>query len=355
MPQIKILKTPGFLYDLNFMFYLKFNTKYFIDNLPDKERKKEDIKYFNELLAKFGDIPDDLYVFFNAVENGRCFMTTCYLKPYKNEYPKGFDFDFFINELSDEREFVRRLIGFYFYKLTPEEINECAASSSKLFSVIKSSDYSYEEKTHLYEFFAEPSAYIKKLLVELARKEAWLSEYYKENYDDILTAHNGTTFEVLKKRMEGLKDLSFLEAKETGYELYVSYCLMNKYFIDFVSIDNGIFYLLGNDYISIITPIKNQKTVVDLETFGNALGDPSRVKIFDYILNKGSVTCKDLERTFDFSGSTAYHHVTLMTRSGVLITKNEGKTVYYMINHKLMTSIGTLMLNIGKGQKGSII
>ena len=136
MPQIKVLKDPGFLYDLNFMFYLKFNTKYFIDNLPDKERKSEDTKYFNELLAKFGDIPDDLYIFFHAVENWRCFMTTCYLKPYKNEYPKGFNFDFFINELSDECELVRRLIGFYFYKLTPEETDECVASISKLFSVL---------------------------------------------------------------------------------------------------------------------------------------------------------------------------------------------------------------------------
>ena len=40
MPHIKVLKDPGFLYDLNYLFYLKFNTQLCIENLVDDTKKK---------------------------------------------------------------------------------------------------------------------------------------------------------------------------------------------------------------------------------------------------------------------------------------------------------------------------
>ena len=80
-----------------------------------------------------------------------------------------------------------------------------------------------------------------------------------------------------------------------------------------------------------------------IDEFGNAIGDISRAKILWFIWEKGEATCKDLEKEFDFSGSTAYHHITLMTRVGVLKTRNEGKTVYYSVNRKYFdTAVGVL-------------
>ena len=72
--------------------------------------------------------------------------------------------------------------------------------------------------------------------------------------------------------------------------------------------------------------------MVKLDEFGSALGEESRVRMLDFMLERKEITCKDLERTFNFSGSTAYHHLTILLRYGVVKTRNEGKTVLYSVN-----------------------
>ena len=88
MPNIKVLKDPGFLYDLNYLFYVKFNTQLCVDSLADETKKEAYKKYLEETLKNFGDISDDLYVFYHAIKNGRCFITTYYLDPYNIMAPK---------------------------------------------------------------------------------------------------------------------------------------------------------------------------------------------------------------------------------------------------------------------------
>ena len=47
MPQIRLLKEPGYIYDLFFIFNLKFNTKLRINELENNENLSENIKYYN--------------------------------------------------------------------------------------------------------------------------------------------------------------------------------------------------------------------------------------------------------------------------------------------------------------------
>ena len=61
--KIQLLKEPGYIYDLNFIFCLKFNTQLYIDTLPNDNKKEENVKYFKEILNRFDDIPNDLYIF----------------------------------------------------------------------------------------------------------------------------------------------------------------------------------------------------------------------------------------------------------------------------------------------------
>jgi len=66
----------------------------------------------------------------------------------------------------------------------------------------------------------------------------------------------------------------------------------------------------------------------------SALGETSRVEILNLLLEQKEVTCKDLEKFFKFSGSTAYHHISLLTKVGAVKVRNEGKTIYYSLNKK---------------------
>ena len=44
MTKTLLLKTPGFLFDLNFIFYLKFNMKLYLKNLLITYKKEETAK-----------------------------------------------------------------------------------------------------------------------------------------------------------------------------------------------------------------------------------------------------------------------------------------------------------------------
>ena len=300
MPQIKILKAPGILYDLNFIFYLKFNTKLFVENLSDREKKNENMKYFTELSGQFGEISDDLYVFYHAIKNGRCFITTYYINPYKDHFSTDFNFKFFKNLLSDTDGMLRNLIQFYLYDLSEEALQECLSSTEKLFSYIKASEYTSEEKSKLYEFFINPTPYFQMLQYELIEKEFLLSAYYKENYEIILEAHNETTFEILCENVKDIHNLSFLRDADS---VYTSFCLLNKYFIKLFFVSEGVVYLLGCDYVSIISALVKTEKKQPLEVICSALSETSRVQILDLLLERKEVTCKDSEKHCDSSST----------------------------------------------------
>lgn len=331
MPNMKVLRDPGFLYDLNYLFYAKFNTQLCIDSLADETKKEAYKKYLKETLQHFGEISDDLYVFYHAIKNDRCFITTFYMNPYQKQFATDFDFKYFKSLLVDTDELIKNLIRFYLHDLSEEALGECFSSTEKLFSYIKASKYSGEEKSKLYEFFINPAPYLQALQYELMEKEFLLSAYYKEHYQAILEAHNKTTFEVLCENVKDIDNLSFLQDADS---VYTSFCLLNKYLMKLSFVREGVVYLLGVDYVSIVSALVKAQKKQPLEVICSALSETSRVQILNLLLERKEVTCKDLEKHFNFSGSTAYHHISLLTKAGAVKVRNEGKTIYYSIDKK---------------------
>ena len=336
MSKIILLKDPGYLYDLNFIFCLKFNKPLYIGNLP-KDMQEQTAQFFDEISELFSGIPNDLYVFFHAIDNGRAFLPTFYFNPYQEQFPTTYNCKFLLEELSDQNRLIRNVIRFYFYNLDEEAVEQCATSLNQIFSCIKKSDYSIEEKNKLYEFFVEPSSYIQTLQYELITKESMLSAYYKEHYQKIIDAFNETTYNLLCEQLNGLMELKFLE--NTDQNLYTSYCLLNKYCVVQFCHNKCVTVLMGCEYVSMINAVKNAKPRADLYGLGTALGDENRVKILQFINENREITCKDLEKAFSFSGSTAYHHISIMTKSGLVQTRNEGKTLLYSINKNYVADI----------------
>ncbi len=332
MPKIKVLKDPGFLCDLNYLFYAKFNAQLCGETFEDEVNKQAYKKYLKDTLQCFGDISEDLYVFYHAPQNERCFMMVYYMDPYKEYFSTDFNFKFFKDLLSDGDKIIRNLIRFYLHDLSREALEECLSSTEKLFSYIKASRCTVEEKSKLYEFFINPKPYLETLQRELIEKEFLLSIYYKDNYDKIIEAHNNTTFEVLCEPIKGEKDLSFLNDEDQA--LYTSYCLLNKYFMMYFFVTDGIVYLLGYDYLQIINQVVKKHQRPPLQDLCAALSEANRMQILDLLLKRDEVTCKDLEKIFHFTGSTAYHHITLLTKVGAVKVRNVGKTIYYSLNKK---------------------
>ena len=332
MPAIKLAKQPGYIYDLLFVFYLKYNKEYCLDNFVNKKSDKDDKEFYEQILKMFSPISDDLYVFFHALKNGKCFVSSNYFDSFKNSFTSDFDISFLQKALSDYSEVVKQAIYFYFHALSSEDVEKAIGSSVYLFEIIKKSSYSDEEKSRLYEFFINPIPYIQKLQYELMVKELQLSNYYEKHYALILDSYNSLTFEKLNEQVKPLKDIDFIKADKQ--QLILSFCLLNKNCVSFISVTEGVVYLLGYDYVATIGYIKDRSISIKLDEFGSALAEESRVRMLDLMLEKGEISCKDLERIFNFSGSTAYHHLMTLAKYGVIKTRNEGKTILYSVNTK---------------------
>ena len=345
MNRIKLLKDPGYIYDLNFIFCLKFNKELYIENLPNDNEKETSIACFKEVSNQFGDISDDLFVFFHAIETERAFLPTYYFNPYRDHFATDYNFQFLQKELSDQGRLIRNLIKFYFCELDDETVEQCAASSSKIFEHIKDSDYSGEEKLKLYEFFMNPSRYIQLLQFELVQKEFKLSEYYKNNYQKIIDLYNQTSFESLREQLKVFREINIDDNTDITY---ISYCLLNISCISVWFINDSILPLLGCEYVSALTHTKDQGDIYNLCKFGTAVSEESRISILSFLIDCGEVTCKDLERKFKFSGSTAYHHISIMTKSGLVKSRSEGKTIFYSINKKYIKEIMDVLNKIIK-------
>lgn len=332
MQNLKIIKDPGYISDLLFVFFLKFNKEYCLEHFVNQKKEKEDKAFYEQIIKDFASDSDDLYIFFHALDNGQCFITRNYFYPYKQKFASDYNFAFLQNELSDYPQVIKKVMRFYFHNLTDEDIESFINSNAKLFDVIKKSDYTDTEKSRLYEFFINPIPYIQTLQRELMVKEIQLSAYYEKNYSKIFDTFNQLTFDVLKEQLLPLYDLTFID--KDGITLFLSVALINKMQICFCVQEQMGVFILGSDYLESVDDTIDRESCVKLDGFCNALSEENRVKMIDLMLENGEISCKDLERIFNFSGSTAYHHLTILMRYGVIKTRNEGKTILYSVNTK---------------------
>lgn len=341
MSQVKVLKGPGFVYDLLFIFYLQFNTKYCINNYKNLEKNEESKQYFDEIMEKFSDIPEDLFVFFHAENSNSCFMLSCYFDAYKEYFNADYDFKLFQSELTDKNKIICNLIKYYFPCIDENKAKQCVNSTVEMFNWIKDSEYSNEEKRRLYEFFINPEPYIQMLQYELMSKELLLSQYYEKNYIKFLDVQNETTEELLVELVKGSQGGSTKSDRGNIFkkQIYASFCLLDKYHISKFDVGKDEMYLLGCDYVFALDYTQSQNNEIDLQGLGSCLCEESRVRILELLLERDEVICKDLEKIFNFSGSTAYHHLTVLTKTGLVKTRNKGKSVLYSLNRNYFDSI----------------
>ena len=330
MSNIQLIKNPGYVYDLLILFYIKFNMQGYVEESSlekDEAELAETKKFCEDLLARFSDIPDELCVFFHAIETRRTFMTTQYYSKYSHGFLSTYDFPFLIAELGDQERLIRRMIGFYLHDHTEEEIDACMRSQATLFSHIKATKYSAEEKNRLYEFFVDPAPYIQCLIRELMVKEVQLAVYYQENYEKILAVHNQFSLEQLCGQFEGA--LENIKDDQPGYG---TYCLINRLHIFSRPFDDAFLFALGVEWQRALSLSREKRGKADLRELGSALSDESRERILELLLERDEIMCKDLEKIFDFTGSTAYHHITILSKFKLLNMRYQGKSVMYSLN-----------------------
>lgn len=77
--------------------------------------------------------------------------------------------------------------------------------------------------------------------------------------------------------------------------------------------------------------------------FCKALGDETRQRILEMLLEKGEMCVSDLVDAFHVSQPTISHHLTLLKNAGLVINRRDGKQIFYSIDQEHVTMCcGTL-------------
>ncbi len=328
------VQAPGFLYDLFYIFVCRFNEEMRIEAEKSACSAEEAAAHVRSVIDKFSPIPDDLHLFFSLKKHGRSFMSQCWFSEFDGPREQ-LSVEEVINRLRNRVEFTNKLVRFYFPEYdTRDEAENLLRGVSPL---IDESDYDERTKRELYSFLVDPDGKINTLVRELKEKEKLLNDYYKEEYRIIVEAQSITSdpddfFKKICDRVDGL------ETAPAPDVVYWSVCLLNRH----------ILYAFGEDTLEMVivgymydfdAPKDKGAPIPDLKDFGEIMSEPNRLAIIELIKERGEVTAKDLEKNLNFTGSTAYYHVTMMLKAGMLKTRVSGRTVFYRLNPKYFEGI----------------
>jgi ArsR family transcriptional regulator len=78
------------------------------------------------------------------------------------------------------------------------------------------------------------------------------------------------------------------------------------------------------------------KTEIDCVDFCKALSDPTRQKMVEMLL-EGEKTVTEIVEAFNLSQPTISHHLDMLSRYGLLVSRKEGKQVYYATDQARVT------------------
>ena len=167
MANVRFLKDPGFLYDLFFLFVLKFNKETCLKNCVNRNSAEEDLAYYKSLTDEVGDISDSLLPFFYLREDNLCFMTTHYFRDLVSKDIESCSFNTVQKELKHPEQVAGQMMRFYFPELSDEQITTCKTSFVEISRVIHKSAYSAEIKNSLYSFFLYPEQSVQQLAYDM--------------------------------------------------------------------------------------------------------------------------------------------------------------------------------------------
>lgn len=341
MQTVRFIKEPGYIYDLFFLFVLRFNKDHCLTNHINYRKSAEDTAYFNGVYTAYEDISDDLLLFFYLKDGNKCFMMQHYFEPYKSELLTTYQLSTVQEALTDFDKVVDNLMAFYFSDTDSTSRRACKDSPVLMGRLIKNSSYMDAVKSHLYAFFLEPVPFIQKLICELTEKGMRLSQQYERDLRKLESLQREFDREVLSEKYKLCKNQR--ADIDTFADLYISFCMVSKNCVKAFFDENRAIILLGSDYLDGLDSLISENAAPDFNAFGTAISEKNRTDILNLMLNKDEITIRDIEQELRFTGTNAYYHLSLMIKAGMVKARNQGRTVLYSLNKPYFHVIADMM------------
>lgn len=81
----------------------------------------------------------------------------------------------------------------------------------------------------------------------------------------------------------------------------------------------------------------------------SVMSEPTRIRIIRLISGSGELRSCDLLPEFEITQPTLSHHLNVLLENGVLMSRKEGRCVYFSVNRGTMSLVAELMAGIASG------
>ena len=313
---------PGLYSDVIFTHTLHFNIDLLdkLENFINPKKRAADMRFFRDCLSRFTAPADELCPFFEVVNNRSFAFSVLYDHMIRTQ-------DFSVGAiktcLPDVPTMVQKLLSFYL----PEQ------SHTDLYSLkngIHTSPVSPLVKFHLLAMVIDPAPYYDALFLSLAKREDEMHAFYKASRAQI---------DAIKKTVK-LNDISEyldkcqgIEAHELPENMTFSIMLVGKNAVRYVAGDEP-FIILGTDYPARMAMLIGEAIQPDIVKIGKALSEEKRVMILRLLLAENEITAQQLLRRLELSMTATHYHLEMLMQAGMLLARNEGRTIYYSLNRE---------------------
>lgn len=347
MKSIKFTKEPGYVFDLFFLFTLYFNEEYCLKNFVNSNKIAEDTEYFKELLKEIGDVPKELLLFFKLRSDKKCLMSSKYFEAFKEDFLTGeYNLMKVQMALADYERVIDNVLQFYFSDCDARMLSKNKTSILKMNHLIQQSNHTDAIKSALYSFIIEPIPIIQKLSCQLTIRSAWLSQQYENKYNLLSGLETSFDCDTLKEQLK-LSHIRLMNIDGFDNVLF-SFSLYNKNLIKTFFYEDMLLIQLGWDYQDCLEEIMTRKKLPGMEAFGNVVSEPNRVGIINLIYQRGEVTIKEIEEELKMSATNTYYHIAYMIKTGMLNTRNKGRTLFYSLNEKYFGDLSDMLRKYAK-------
>ncbi len=313
---------PGLYSDVIFSHTLHFNIDLLdkLEHFINPKKRAADMRFFRDCLSRFSEPVDELCLFFEVMNNRSFAFSVLYDHMIRTQ---DFSIDAVKVCMPDVPTMVQKILRFYLPEQTEGDLCE-------LKNGIHTLPVTPLVKFHLLAMMIDPAPYYDALFLSLAKREEEMYAFYKASRSQI---------EAIKKNVKLLDVSEYLdkcqgiEPADLPSDLAFSIMLVGKNAVRYVAGDTP-FIILGTDYPARMALLIGESIQPDIVKIGKALSEEKRVMILRLLLAESEITAQQLLRRLELSMTATHYHLEMLMQAGMLLARNEGRTIYYSLNRE---------------------
>lgn len=316
---------PGLYSDVIFSHTLYFNidSPEKLESFLNPKKRAADMRYFHDCLAKFEAPAEELCPFFEVVDHRSFAFTKIYDHMCRTQ---DFSLGAVKAYLPDEQAMLRKVYAFFLPEDAPFDTDDLKAIKG----CVAALDVSPLVKFHLLAMVIDPLTYYEALFVSLEKRIAECEAYYKANRAQLEAAKKTVK---LADVTEFLSKCYGVEPQDVPRDMAYSVMLIGKNAVRYVAGDTP-FIVLGFDYPARMAMLIGEAIQPDIVKIGKALSEEKRVTILQLLLAEHEITAQQLLRRLELSMTATHYHLEMLMQAGMLLARNEGRTIYYSLNRE---------------------